>query len=97
MRLLRNAGLIGLFILSFAQPGLANDDERKLNVCRNAPTGLVGISRDDLRSRCGIWHRQSMTVYRGVSVDALTYDAPGTGPLLVVFLQDGKVIGAQSF
>lgn len=72
-------------------------DEQKMQVCRMRVQALVGLSRDELRSCCGIWTTSQVTAVRGSTLETMSYILPGTGPLLVVVIESGKVIGAHAY
>jgi hypothetical protein len=77
--------------LNWTKEELAAED-RKRHACRFNQQALIGLPRDQLRSRCGIWSgTQSLTTGSGTA-EAITYGAAFEGgPFFTVYVQEGRV------
>jgi hypothetical protein len=85
------------FFLVFALPATAMDEaERKIQECRSNTRSLMGLDRDEVRSKCGEWDRSSVNFVDNRRVEMLVWNASGSGPVLVIYLGNGKVTGAQA-
>src|SRR5262249_26220542 len=87
-----------LFLFAFALQSEAMDDgERKVQECRANVQSLIGLDRDEVHNKCGPWDRSSVIVVQNRRVEMLVWGPPsGSAPVLVLYLGNGKVTGAQS-
>jgi len=87
---------IGLF-LALVLPAAAMDDaERKIQECRAQTQSLIGLDRDEVRSKCGAWDRSSVNFVENRRVETLVWNPSGAGAVLVIYLGNGKVTAAQA-
>jgi hypothetical protein len=87
----------GQFWLWPSSAAALDDAERKVQECRSNSQSLIGLDRDELRSRCGPWDSVDVISVQNRRVETLTWGNPKTNPLLVIYVGDGKVTAAQPF
>jgi hypothetical protein len=90
---------INLFLFAMEASSAAAMDgaESKVQECRSNSQSLIGLDRDELRSRCGPWDSVDVISVQNRRIEALTWGDPKTNPLLIVYVGNGKVTAAQSF
>lgn len=86
-----------LFGIEASSAATMDDTERKIQECRSNSQSLIGLDRDELRSRCGPWDSVDVISVQNRRIEALTWGNPKTNPLLIVYVGNGKVTAAQSF
>ena len=74
-----------------------DDTERKIQECRSNTQSLLGLDRDEIRSKCGAWDRSSVNFVDNRRVETLVWSPSGASAVLVIYLGNGKVTAAQSF
>ena len=79
---------------AYAQSVAERDDQWKFQDCRTYISSLIGLSRDQLRERCGLYHRHTRYVDVAGTWEIWTYTNIDGSPLLSVYLENGAVVSA---
>lgn len=64
--------------------------------CRFAPSTLIGLSRDQLRAKCGIWSTSNLTTTAAGTSEQLVFNILPNYAGFYVYLTNGVVTAVQS-
>jgi hypothetical protein len=93
--------LVGISLLTidvaFAQQVETSQQRfKRLLDCRFSAGQLIGLTRDQLRDKCGPWNEANGTIDAHGERDQLVYIDYTSGPLMYVYIESGKVTKVQT-
>jgi hypothetical protein len=95
--------LVALSLLAIDLPAHAQQGEtsqqrsKRLLDCKHSPRLLIGLTRDQLRDKCGPWNEENLTVAASGEREQLVYIDYASGPLMYVYIERGKVTAVQTW
>jgi hypothetical protein len=70
---------------------------KRLLDCKFSARQLIGLTRDQLRDKCGPWNAANLTVDANGEREQLIFIDYTTGPLMHVYIERGKVTMVQTW
>jgi hypothetical protein len=70
---------------------------KRLLDCRFSAGQLVGLTRDQLRDKCGPWNEANGKIGANGKQEQLVYIDYASGPLMYVYIESGKVTKIQTW
>jgi hypothetical protein len=84
--------------VAFAQQDQTSQQRfKRLLDCRFSAGQLIGLTRDQLRDKCGPWNEANGTIDAIGEREQLVYIDYASGPLMYVYVESGKVTKIQTW
>ena len=84
--------------VAFAQQDETSQQRlKRLLDCRFSAAQLIGLTRDQLRDKCGPWNEANGTSDANGEREQLVYIDYASGPLMYAYIESGKVTKVQTW
>jgi hypothetical protein len=84
--------------VAFAQQDQTSQKRfKRLLDCKFSAAQLIGLTRDQLRDKCGPWNEANGKIGANGEQDQLVYIDYASGPLMHVYIESGKVTKIQTW
>jgi hypothetical protein len=76
--------------------GSSGGESQKLIACKKGPNQLIGLNRQVLKERCGIWSEVQKTTSPTLYEEVAIYRDTSSNPVMFVYLRYGMVISVET-